>query len=138
MITSSADFAHAESREVGHAHVIFGDADHRGGKRAERVAQRGPLRHGGHLHHAEGNADGRADDQRNDDPLVLRQLGIGERGDHRQGRGNFTDQHAAARRGRRAEPLDRQNEENRSDDVRRVDELLRESGVHGFLGSCRS
>ncbi len=100
MITSSADFGHAEARDVGHADVIFGDADHRGGKRAERVAQRGSLRHGGHLHHAEGNADGGADDQRNDDPLVLRQLGIEERGDDREGRGNFADQHAAAGRGR--------------------------------------
>ena len=70
------DFAHAESREVGHAHVVFGDADHRGGKRAEGMAQRGPLRHGRHLDHAERDADGRADDQRDDDPLVLDQFGI--------------------------------------------------------------
>ena len=63
MITSSADFAHAERVTWAHADVKFGDADHRGGKRAEGVAQRGPLRHGGHLHHAERNADGRADDR---------------------------------------------------------------------------
>ena len=35
----------------------------RRGKRAERVAQRGPLRHGRHLDHAKGNADARADNR---------------------------------------------------------------------------
>ena len=34
------------------------------------------------------------------------------------------DQNAAARRGRRTQPLDRQNEENDGDDVREIDELL--------------
>ena len=133
-----ADFAHAEPRDVRHAHVIFGDSDHGSGKRAEGVAQRGSLRHGGHLHHAEGNADGRADDQRDDDPLVLGEFRIRERGANGQRRGNFSRQHAAPRAGRRAEPLDRQNEENGGDDVRAVDELLRGDRVHDFFGVCRS
>ncbi len=95
-----ADFAHAKPRDMRNAHVIFRDTDHRRGKRAERVAQSGPLRHGGHLHHAEGNANGRADDQRDDDPLVLDEFGIAERGADGQRRGDFSRQHAAPRASR--------------------------------------
>ncbi len=83
------DFAHPESRYVRNAHVIFRDSDHRRGKRAERVAQRGPLRHGGHVDHAERNADRRADDQRNDDPLVFDHFGIAQRGANGERRAQF-------------------------------------------------
>ena len=86
------------------------------------MAQRGPLRHGRHLHHAEGDADGGADDQRDDDPFVLDDLRIEERGADGERRGNFAGQDAAPRGGRRAEPLDRQNEEDGGDDVGEVDE----------------
>ena len=96
MITSSPISAMPKRGDVRRSDVIFGDTDHRRRKRAEGVAQRGPLRHRRHLHHAEGNADRRADDQRDDDPLVLRQFGIGERGADGERRGDLADQHAAA------------------------------------------
>ncbi len=75
------DFRHLESRHGGSSDVIFRDANQRRRKRAKCVAQRGPLRNRGHLHHAQGHADGGADDQRDDDPLVLADLRIAQSGD---------------------------------------------------------
>ncbi len=57
MMTSSPISAIWNLGHVGSGDVVFRDADQRRGKRAKRVAQRGSLRHGGHLHHAKGHAD---------------------------------------------------------------------------------
>ena len=79
--------------------------------------------HGGHLHHAEGDADDGADDQGDDDPLVLDDLRVEQRGADGQRHADFAGEDAAARRGGRAQPLERENEENDGDDVGAVDEL---------------
>ena len=70
----------------------------RRGQRAKGVAQRGPLRHGRHLHHAEGNADAGAEHQRDDDPFVLDDLRIAQRGADGEGRANLAGQNAMLRR----------------------------------------
>ena len=76
MITSSPISTMPNLVTCGAPHVIFSDADHRGGERAKSVAERGSLRHGGHVDHAERNSDAGADDQRDDDPLVLDDSGL--------------------------------------------------------------
>ena len=88
------DFHHLKFREVGNAHVILGNADHRGGQCAKSVAESGPLRHRGHGHQAEGNAHNRAHHQRHDDPFVFDDLVVTERGGHGQDGANLARQHA--------------------------------------------
>ena len=95
-----ADLRHAKSRDVRNPHVVFRDSDHRRGKRAKRVAQRRPLRHGSHLHHAEGDADSSSDHQRNDDPFVLHHLRIAQRRSKRQRRADLACENPMSRRGR--------------------------------------
>ncbi len=96
------DFHHAEFRNIRRLHVVFGNANQCGGKSAKRVAQRGSLRHGGHVNHAKRDAHAGADDQRDDNPFVLHQLGIAERGADCERRGDFACKHSMARGNRRA------------------------------------
>ena len=84
MITSRPISAISNFGTCGRSDVIFRDADQRRGERAKRVAQRGSLRHGGHLHQAEGNANAGADDERDDDPFVVADLRIEEGGQRRR------------------------------------------------------
>ena len=121
-ITSSASTAIMNGEHVRRAQVIFGDADHRDAERAEGVAERGSLRHGGHLHHAEGDADDRAEHQRDDDPPVFDDSVVQQRAADGQQHAQLAGPDAAARRGGRAHPLERQDEEHRGDDVRKFDE----------------
>ena len=55
----------------GRSQVKLRGAYQRYAEGAESVAQRGPLRDGCHLHHAERDADDRAQHQRDGDPLVV-------------------------------------------------------------------
>ena len=63
---------HHERRHVRRAQIKFRRAHQRDAKRAERVAQRRPLRHGRHLHQAQRHADDRAQHQRDGDPSCSR------------------------------------------------------------------
>ena len=56
---------------VGRPQIVFRRADQRHAERAERVAERGSLRHRGHLHPAQRHADDRAQHQRDGDPPVI-------------------------------------------------------------------
>ena len=100
MMTSMRDLHHLKFREVGNAHVILGNADHRRGQRAKSVAEGGPLGHGGHGHQAEGNADNRAHRQRHDDPFVFDDLVVAERGGDGQDGAELARQHAVLGRRR--------------------------------------
>src|SRR5208282_3732900 len=130
-----ADLGHLESGNSGSGDVVFRDADERGGKGAKRVAQRGSLRNRGHLDHAEGDANGGADDERDDDPLVLADLGVVQSGEDGDGRSEFADDNATLGGDRRAEPLDRQNEADGGRDVREIDQLLDVGRGHGFFAA---
>ena len=55
----------------GVAQIKLRCADQGDAQRAEGVAERGPLRDGGHLHHAERNADAAAEHQPDGDPFVV-------------------------------------------------------------------
>ena len=88
------DLHHLKFREVGNAHVILGNADHRRRQRAKSVAESGPLGHRGHGHQAQGNAHNRAHRQRHDDPLVFDDLVVAERGGDGQDGAKLARQHA--------------------------------------------
>ncbi len=132
------DFRHLELRHVGRGHIIFRDPDERRGERAERVAQRGPLRHGSHLHHAKRNAHARADNQRDQNPFVLADLRIEQRGGHGQRRGNLADQNPAHGRYRRTQPFQRQDEANCRHYISGIDELLSHGTALMVSSPCRS
>ena len=77
---------HHEARNVGRAQIEFGGADEGDAECAESVAERGPLRDGGHVHHAQRNADAGAEHEGDGDPLVVddtvMQQGAGDGQDH--------------------------------------------------------
>ena len=127
------DLHHLEFRQVGNAHVILGNADHRRRQRAKRVAEGGPLGHRGHGHQAEGNAHNRPHRQRHDDPLVFDDLVIAERGGDGQHGAELARQHAVLGRRRRTEPLERQHKQRHRHNIGNVDKLLLKEMVHGFF-----
>ena len=124
------DLAHFKARDWSRAHVELGDADHGGRQRAKGVAQGGSLRHRRHMHQTQRDADRRADDQRDEDPLVVDHLGVEKRNDDRQGRADFSRQNAPARGHRRTQELERKDEENDRDNVGEIEILLQRELVH--------
>ena len=77
--------SHHERRNVGGAQIEFGSANQRDTKRAESVAERSPLRHSGHCHFAEGNADNGAEREADKDQLVINDATVEKGSDDGQG-----------------------------------------------------
>src|SRR5579862_4856859 len=125
-----SDLAHLEACHRGRAHVIFGDANDRCRKRAERVAQGGPLRNSRHVHQAQRNANSGADNQRDENPLVGHNLGVEERDDDGQRSADLAGQNAPARGRGRTQELERKNEEYNRDNVCKIKILLQFRWVH--------
>ena len=125
IMTSKRDLAHLKARDRRGAHVILGDADHGRRKRAESMAQGGPLRHGRHMHQAQWDADSGADDQGDEDPLVLHHLRIEQSDDDRQRSADFSRENAPARAFGRTQELERKNEENDRGNVGEIEILLK-------------
>src|SRR5216684_814840 len=123
---------HQERRNVGRAQVKLRGADERDAQRAERVAERGPLRHGGHLHFAERHADDAAEHQTDGHQLVVDDAFVEQRAADGQGHAYFTGPHAVARGGGRAQPLQRQNKKYGGDEVGDLNEGFR--GHYGLFG----
>src|ERR1700686_3842524 len=100
------------------------------------MAERGSLRHCGHVHHAQRDSDSGAEHECDDNPFVIddavMEQGTGDGEDH----ADLASSHAALGRGWRAHPFQRQNKENAGDEVDDLDDLLiaREIGGHGFVG----
>src|SRR6185312_11620734 len=124
---------HLKPGQLRRVHVIFGNADHGRRCRAKGVAQGSSLRHRRHLHHAKGDAHAGADDQADYNPLVLDQFRVVEGCANRQGSANFSADYAPARRSRRTQPLQRQNEEHNGNDVGKIQVLLQRKSVGHFL-----
>ena len=104
--------------------VVFGDADQRGGERAEGVRQRSPLRHRGHRHpNAHGCAQRRAQQQANNDPGVGDDLEVYERADDRHQHPEFREVHSALRGFGMAQALETENEKNRGEKITEFDEV---------------
>ena len=126
---------HHELRNVGRAQVELRGADQRDAKRAEGVAERGPLRNGGHGDVAERHADDGAQHQRDGDPLVVDDALVEERADDGQQHAGFAGEDAAARGGGRAQPLERQDEQRRRNDVDDFNDVLTADEVCHGLGA---
>ena len=96
---------HRERRHFGCLQIVFRRADERDAEGAEGVAQRGSLRDGRHLHHAQGHADDRAQNKGDGDPPVFDDPLMKQRPTDRQEHPQLAGTHASSRRGRRTHPL---------------------------------
>src|ERR1019366_7568552 len=97
------------------------------------MAQRGPLRDGGHMHHAQRHADNRAEHQRDRDPSVINKPGIQQRAHNCQQHAELAGPHTVPRGGRTAHELQRKNEQRRRNQIREFDEVLAMQH-YGFCG----
>ena len=104
--------------------IKFRGADQGDAERAEGVAERGSLRDGGHLHHAERDADAAAEHQADGDPLVIDDAVVQQRAGDGQQHAEFAGPDAVAGGGGRTHPLQRENEEGAGDEVNRFDDVL--------------
>ena len=112
---------HPERRQVFAAfrqpQVVLRGADEAGGRAAERVRERRPLRHRRERHLRQRHADDEAGGDRDDDPRVVNDRRFGpcdDDGDHRAGDARV---HAFARRRRGVHPVQREDEQRRRDQV---------------------
>src|SRR6266849_6046576 len=129
------EHGHHERRNIRRAQIKLRGAHQRDAQRAEGVAQRGSLRHRGHLHVAERNADDRAEHQGDGDPLVVHDAVMQQRAGDGQHHAHFAGPHAVPRGGGRAQPLQRQNEKDGGDQISDFDEGVGGDRVaHGFFG----
>ncbi len=124
------DDAHAElvdgpgvDAALAHREQVLARADEADGEAAEAVRQRRPLRHRGHRHEQrQRQPRDRADHQADDDPLVVLHLRLDDRADDGQGHADLAGDDALPRGRRRAQPLERHDEEPRRDQVARLRE----------------
>src|SRR5713101_1891514 len=123
---------HHERRNVGSAQVKLRGTHERDAQRAERVAERGPLRHRGHSHFAEGHADDAAEHQTDGHQFVIHDAAVQQRSTDRQGHAQFAGPNAMPRGGGRAQPLERQNKKDGGDEIGDFDQRV--GGHYGLLG----
>ena len=127
--------AHHEFRDVGRAQVELGRADQRDAERAESVAEGGPLRHGGHGDAAQRDSDDGAEHESDGDPLVIDDALVEERANDGQQHARFAREDATARGGRRTQPLERQDEQRRRNDVEDLDDVFTTDEAGHGLGA---
>src|SRR5579872_4887746 len=94
------------------------------------MAQCGSLRNRCHLHQAKRNANSGADDQRDDDPLVLHQFGIEECGADCEHCADLSGENAPARACGGTQEPEGKNEENDRENVGEIQILLKIQRVH--------
>ena len=88
------------------------------------------------VHHAQRHADDRAEHEADGDPLVVDDAVVKQRADDRQQHAELAGPDAAARGGRRAHPLEREDEQSRGDQVRDFDEVSVANHGSWFLGAA--
>src|SRR5579859_6280364 len=104
-------------------------------QRAERVAERGPLRHRGHRDAAQRDADGRAEHQADGDPPVIDDAFVQQRSGDGQQHSDFAGPDATAGGDGRTQPFKRENEKGGGDQIGNFkDVFAREHDGYGFLG----
>src|SRR5579872_478731 len=118
------NLAHFKARYGSSAGVVFRDTNDGGRHRPESVAQRGPLGDSRHVYQAERNANSRPDDERDENPLVFRHLGIQKRGGDGEGGADFSSQNAPARSRGRTQKLERKNKKYDCGDISEIEVLL--------------
>ena len=118
--------AHAEGRQL----VVLGPqevlrrSDEAGGETAERVRQRGSLRHGRQRHPRQRNTRQRAEHQRNHDPAVSDDERMQQRADDGERHAADAGEHAAARGRRIAHPFEGEDEQRGRDEIDQLYELI--------------
>ncbi len=115
---------HHEFRDVRAAQIELGGADQCDAERAEGVAEGGSLRDGGHLHHAQRDADAAAQHEPDDDPLVVDDAVVEQGAGDGQHHADLAGQNAVAGGGGRTHPLQRKNEQGAGDEIDDFDEGL--------------
>jgi len=129
------EHAHHEARHTRRAQIKFRCADQRHAECTKRVTQRGPLRNGGHGDFAERHADDRSEHQADKDPFVFHDAVVEQCAGNRQQHAQFAGKDAAARGRRRAQPLEREDEERGGNQISDLDKGVRSEHVaHGFFG----
>src|SRR5690349_15946313 len=100
------------------------------------MTQCGPLGDGRHLHEPERHSDNRAQYQGDRDPRVVDNAAIHQRGDNSEEHAEFPSPNAAACRGRRTHPFEREDEQPRRNQVDHLNRLLGDQrcSVHYFFG----
>src|SRR5438876_10364766 len=99
------------------------------------MAERGSLRHCGHLDTAERDTDSCPQHQGNDDPLVIYNSVMQQRARDGQHHTDLTGPYSAAGSARRAHPSQRQNEERAGDQINDVNDVLISGEIgHGLVG----
>jgi hypothetical protein len=88
------------------------------------MRERGSLRDGGQRHPRQRNTDRRAYDERDDDPGVADDLGMKERSDDGGRHPADAGRDALPRRFRRAEPPQREDEEDGGDEIRGLRQVI--------------
>src|SRR5208282_1778963 len=99
---------------------------------AKGVTERGSLRNRRHRHPPERNTDDGAEHKRNGDQPVVHNAVVQQRAADRQQHANFARPDAVSGRGRRAHPLQREDEQHARDEIYKLDDDLTscEFGCH--------
>src|ERR1035438_4452202 len=122
---------HHERRNIGGAQAEIGGPHQGYAKRAEGMTQRSSLRYRGHSDVTERDTNDCAQDQSNGEPLVVHDAVIQKCAGNRQHHSHFARPNAMPRGSRRTQPLQREDEEDGSDDVGNFNEVFA-PWDHGF------
>ena len=118
---------------AGAAEIELGGAHQRDAQRAEGVAERGPLWNGGHVDEAQRHADEGSQHQADGNPPVVDDAAVEQRSADRQRHAHLAGQDAAAGRGRRAQPFQREDEKRRRDEIGDLDRMVRRERQGSWL-----
>ena len=113
---------HHEGFDVGSAQVELRRTDESNAEGAEGVAERGPLRDGGHGDATERDADDGAEHEGDEYPLVIGVTAAQKSADDGEQHADFAGPDAMAGGGRRTQPFERKNEECAGDQVCNFDD----------------
>src|ERR1700735_2169651 len=98
------------------------------------MAERGSLRHGGHMNHAEGNANDGAQHQSDGDPFVVHNPVVQQSAGNGENHSQLTGPDAVAGGSWRAHQLQRKNEQRCGDKISDFDDVLGDLHLdHGFF-----
>src|SRR5664279_4917901 len=122
---------HQERGNIGGTQVELRGSHQGYAKRTEGMTQCSSLRNGGHSDIAERDTNDRTQNQCDGDPLVVHDAAIQKRAGNRQHHSHFACPNPAPRGDWRTQPLQREDEEDRSDDVSDLNDVFG-SWDHGF------
>src|ERR1700675_4652700 len=126
---------HHEAGDIGGAQIKLGRADQRHAQCAKSVTERGSLWDGGHRDFPERYADDGTEHKRNEDQPVVDNPVVQQRAADGQQHADFACPDAVAGRGRRAHPLQREDEQHARDEIQQLNDDLAacEIGGHYWL-----